>query len=551
MARSLLRSHAVGSVAGFDLNPEVVSRFYEEAKEVGKAASAEPPQQLTLDRFVDATTTDVVLIVLVNEAQCQSVCFGNNANNSCNIESLLRQGSTVIVSSTVTPAWSKRTFSRFAEKGIRFLDCPISGGPVRSLAGEITIMASGEPEDLQAIDPLFQAMGAEIHIVKGGAGMGSTVKMVHQLLAGVHIAVAAEALALAAKAGLDVKQMYAIVKGAAGNSWMFSDRGKRMIEYTGEDSEKVMSSVAIFVKDMDIVYSSAKTLKCPVPIATAALQQFIGGTGLGLDRKDDSQVVKVYEALSGVSVSASASKASSAAATAPENGNNDIGDVWVFADGTKEAIVDCSDEYHHHDMICNEFTRVIKAQIPYGDCTRAHRHSRKSVYFFLTEGGIDFENHVKGSEPVSDRVEFGEVRYAPHSEEDPLVHKLTNKDGKEKDLVCIDAEILQNPPVVAMDPLVEEHHVLTKSTDNCRVYKLALQPNESASVSYPFFSLSVVLKGSTVQTKIGGNDSNGSSAISWERVRDTGDVAWNSPSIGITITNLGSTVFEQYIAEWC
>lgn len=539
MARSLLRSDAVGSVAGFDLNPEVVSKFYEEAKAVGKAACAESPQQLTLDRFVGATTTDVVLIVLVNEAQCQSVCFGNSPNSS-NIESLLRQGSTVIVSSTVTPAWSKRAFSRFAEKGIKFLDCPISGGPVRSLAGEISIFASGEPEDLHAIDPLFQAMGAEIHIVKGGAGMGSTVKMVHQLLAGVHIAVAAEALALAAKAGLDVKQMYDIVKGAAGNSWMFSDRGKRMIEYTGEDSEKVMSSVAIFVKDMDIVYSSAKTLKCPVPIATAALQQFIGGTGLGLDRKDDSQVVKVYEALSGVSVSASAA----AAAAAPESGNN-IGDIWVLADGTKETIVDCSDERNHHDVICNDYTRVMKAVIPSGDCTGAHRHSKKSVYFFLTECGIDFENHVKGSEPVSDRVEFGEVRYAPHSEDAPLVHKLTDiKGDKGKDLVCIDAEILQNPPVVAMDPLVEEHHVLTKSTENCRVYKLTLQPNESASVSYPFFSLSVVLKGSTVQTKI-------SSAISWERVHATGDVAWNSPSIGNTITNTGNTIFEQYIAEWC
>jgi len=99
------------------------------------------------------------------------------------------------------------------------------------------------------VDPLFQAMGKEIHIVKGGAGMGSTVKMVHQLLAGVHIAVAAEALALAAKAGLDVRQLYDIVQGAAGASWMFCDRGKRMTEYTGKESnseqEKMMILLAI------------------------------------------------------------------------------------------------------------------------------------------------------------------------------------------------------------------------------------------------------------------------------------------------------------------
>eukprot|EP00536_Pseudo-nitzschia_multiseries_P016318 jgi/Psemu1/247447/estExt_Genewise1.C_10750004 len=293
MARSLLRSDAAKLVSGFDLNPDAVSRFHDEAKQAGKASGDVPPEQLTLDKFVDGETTDVVLIVLVNEAQCQSVCF--DGRDGIHLQGLLREGSTVIVSSTVTPAWSKRAQSRFAENGIRFLDCPVSGGPVRALAGEITMMCSGDPEDLQAADPLFRAMGTEIHIVKGGVGMGSTVKMVHQLLAGVHIAVGAEALALAAKAGLDVRQMYDIVKGAAGNSWMFSDRGRRMIEYTGDENEKVMSSLAIFIKDMDIVYSSAKTLKCPVPIATAALQQFIGGSGLGLDRKDDSQVVKVYE----------------------------------------------------------------------------------------------------------------------------------------------------------------------------------------------------------------------------------------------------------------
>ena len=547
MARSLLRTDAVSSVAGFDLNPEIVSKFYEEAKSVGKESSPEIPTELTLDRFINNvqngksnnTQTNVVVIVLVNESQCQSVCFGGNND----LESMLLEGSTVIVSSTVTPAWSKKAYSRFAEKGIRFLDCPISGGPVRALAGEITIMASGEPEDLEAVDPLFQAMGAEIHIVKGGAGMGSTVKMVHQLLAGVHIAVAAEALALAAKAGLDVQQMYDIVKGAAGNSWMFSDRGKRMIEYTGEPSEKVMSSLAIFIKDMDIVYSSSKTLKCPVPIATAALQQFIAGTGLGLDRKDDSQVVKVYETLSGVSVSASAAKADS------KGSGNEIGDVWVLPDGTKETIVDCCDESHHHPIISNEYARVLQGKIAAGDFARTHRHAKKSLYFFLTEGGMEFENIIKGSDTVTEKLDFGELRYAAHSPENPLVHRIINKGGPDgKDMFCIDAEILRKPPVTATDPLPnDEHHVLVQSAENYRVYKLTLQPGESVPISYPFFFLSVVLKGSTIRRSTG----TGPSAISWESVHKTGDAEWNCPSVGSSITNTGSTVYEQYTVEWC
>jgi len=384
--------------------------------------------------------------------------------------------------------------------------------------------------------------------------MGSTVKMVHQLLAGVHIAVAAEALALAAKAGLDV-QMYDIVKGAAGNSWMFSDRGKRMIEYTGDPSEKVMSSLAIFIKDMDIVYSSAKTLKCPVPIATAALQQFIAGTGLGLDRKDDSQVVKVYEALSGVSVSASAAKPHS------KGSGNEIGDVWVLPDGTKERIVDCCDESHHHCLISNEYTRVMKAKIPSGDSAKAHKHSEKSLYFFLTEGGIAFENLVKGSDPVIDRAEFGEIRYVAHSPENPLVHRLTNKGGDNtdegKDLFCIDAEILRKPPFKAGEPLTttnnDEHHVLVQSTENCRVYKLTLEPGEELLVSYPFFHLSIVLKGSTIRKSIGRGEARTqqTACVSWENVHKTGDAEWNTPSVGVTVSNSGSTTFEQYVVEWC
>jgi putative dehydrogenase len=391
MARSLLRSPSIGNVSGFDLSPEIVSQFYAEAKEAGKATS-DIPSELTLENFV-TKETDVVLIVLVNEAQCNSVCFENDVN----LESILRPGSTVILSSTVTPAWSKKACKRFAQNEIQFCDCPISGGPVRALAGEITIMASGEEKSLEYVDPLLQAIGKEIHIITGGSGMGSTVKMVHQLLAGVHIVVAAEALALAAKAGLDVRQMYDIVKGAAGASWMFCDRGQRMI---ANPEDKVMSTLAIFIKDMDIVYSEAKSLECPIPIATAALQQFISGASLGLAKKDDSQVVKVYETLSGVSVQKSGSSLKE---------GDDVGDLWLLPDGTKEAIVEVGDEERHNIVISNEYTRVLKVKFGPKDTTWAHRHAEDSLYFFLVEGGLNVVNHVMGSDPACDCMEFGEV----------------------------------------------------------------------------------------------------------------------------------------------
>lgn len=298
MARSLLRSPAVDEVAGFDLSPALASSFHSDAAAAGKATPT-LPSTLTLDRFVDGST-DVVLLVLVNEAQCEVTCFGGDAN----LISILREGSCVVVSSTVSAEWTKSAFDRFAARNVRFLDCPVSGGAVRALAGEITIMASGEPDSLEYADPLLRAMGKEVHVVRGGVGMGSTAKMVHQLLAGVHIVAAAEALALAERAGLDVDQVYDIVSVSAGSSWMFRDRGRRMID----PADGVRSALAIFVKDMDIVHRESRRLGCPTPLAAAALQQFVGGAGLGLAGEDDSSVVRVYETLAGVSVGRSRGK---------------------------------------------------------------------------------------------------------------------------------------------------------------------------------------------------------------------------------------------------
>jgi 3-hydroxyisobutyrate dehydrogenase-like beta-hydroxyacid dehydrogenase len=528
MARSLLRSSIITEVCGFDLSQDLVSSFHYEAKKVGKAM-VDLPSNLSLKHFV-TELTDVVLIVLVNEAQCQSVCF----DDSDNLFSLLREGSCVIASSTVSSAWSKSSFERFFQKNIQFCDCPISGGAVRALNGEITIMASGEPDSLAYVDPLLKAMGKEVHIIPGGSGMGSTVKMVHQLLAGVHIVVAAEALALAAKAGLDVNQMYDIVNGAAGASWMFCDRGQRMMD---NPENKVMSALAIFIKDMDIVYSEAKRLQSPIPLATAALQQFISGASLGLSKEDDSKVVAVYEKIAGVSVSESAN------AVAKEG--NEVGSYWVLPDGRKEKIVEVGDEERHHLVLSNDYTRVLKVKFPPKDTTWAHRHAEDSLYFFLVEGGLNVVNHVKGNDPQCDCMEFGEVRYGTHKSDKPLVHKITNMN--DKDMFCIDAEILKSPPVTNPLPLVAEHHELIKTRDRCRVYKLVLQAGERVNVNYPFFYLSIVLKGSKIKTSLG---LSGNHSVSWEKETAIGDEEWCSPALNITITNIGDEIFEQFIAEW-
>ena len=216
MARSLLRSEHTSIVEAYDHNTELLKAFHTEATLANKAKDDALPAT-SLSNAVEGV--DVVVLVLVNEAQCHSVCFGDSSSDGL-IQLLTKSKSSqqkcVILCSTVSATFARKANAAFRAKGVYFIDSPISGGPARALSGELTMMSSGDEASLNFAMPLLQAMGTDLHLC-GEAGMGSTVKMVHQLLAGVHICCAAEALSLAAKAGVDVELMYNIVNGAAGS----------------------------------------------------------------------------------------------------------------------------------------------------------------------------------------------------------------------------------------------------------------------------------------------------------------------------------------------
>ena len=128
----------------------------------------------------------------------------------------------------------------------------------------------------------------------------------------------------------------------------------------------------------------------------------------------------------------------------------------------------------------------------------------------------------------------------------PLVHKITN--NSKHDMFCIDAEVLTTPPITSPFPLVAEKHTLIKERDRCRVYKLSLEPGDSVTVSYPFYYLSIVLRGSKIKTVL--NGSAAAHKIAWEKTMTIGDEQWCNPTLGVSITNLGESTFEQFIAEW-
>jgi len=177
----------------------------------------------------------------------------------------------------------------------RFLDAPVSGGVAGAMRGGLTIMAAGPDATFAAAKPALEMLGDKLFHVGQRPGQGAVVKTVNQLLAGVHIAVAAEAFALAAKVGVSLDVILEIMGGSAASSWMLRDRGPRMLE----QDPAVASAVDIFVKDLGIVLDAGRSAKAALPLAAVAHQIFLAASGRGEGGADDSQVIRSYYALNG------------------------------------------------------------------------------------------------------------------------------------------------------------------------------------------------------------------------------------------------------------
>ena len=234
---------------------------------------------------------DAVLVLVVNAAQEQEVLFGPQG-----CVPLLPRGAVVICSTTVAPDVARALETRLTEAGLLMLDAPVSGGKIGAEAGTMTVMGSGAAAAFDRAEPVLSAMAAKVWRLGDAAGIGSTVKMVNQLLAGVHIATAAEALALGIRAGADPQALYDVICTSAGSSWMWQNRVPHIL--AGDDTP--LSAVNIFVKDLGIVLDQARALAFPAPIAATAHQLFLSAAALGNGAKDDAFVIRVWEALTGI-----------------------------------------------------------------------------------------------------------------------------------------------------------------------------------------------------------------------------------------------------------
>jgi putative dehydrogenase len=230
--------------------------------------------------------TDAVVVFVVNAAQADAVLFGTGG-----CLPRLAPGAVIIQCATIPPDAARALAARAEAAGHLFVDAPVSGGAKAAAAGTMTVMASGSDAAMATAKPVLDAFAARVFHLAPAPGIGSTIKMINQLLAGVHLAAAAEAMALAIRAGADPNTVFEVISGAAGASWMFNDRMPRML--AGDDTTR--SAIDIFVKDLGIVLDAGSGLKFPLPMSAAAHQLFLEAAGAGLGGTDDGFLIRLWE----------------------------------------------------------------------------------------------------------------------------------------------------------------------------------------------------------------------------------------------------------------
>ena len=266
--------------AGFEL--KVFDVFAEHTRplvELGAVSTASPEEA--------AEGSEALVLMVANAEQAEGVLFGEGGAAEA-----LPEAAAVVVMSTIGPEAVRKLAEGLAGRGLRTLDAPVSGGVARAERGDLLIMAGG-PEDLFGeLRPALEAMGSSVVHCGPRVGDGQAVKLVNQLLGGVHIAAAAEALTFTEALGLDPRFVFETIRHGAANSFMLEDRGERMLR---EEFVPPKSALDIFVKDMGLVRKAAEERGFETPLSSVALGLYLEGKEAGLGAEDDSGVIRVLQ----------------------------------------------------------------------------------------------------------------------------------------------------------------------------------------------------------------------------------------------------------------
>lgn len=258
----------------------VVSRSrgpIEKAVQLG-AKEALHPQDL-------ASKVDVLLTCLPMPDTIEAVYFGENG-----IVHSMEQGLIVIDHSTVSPQLNEKQANEIKKRGGFFIDAPISGGPMGAEAGTLTIMCGGEKEAYTKALPILETMGKTIELV-GPTGSGSVVKIINNMLVGVHTAALSEAFVMGAKAGVDPDMLYKLLKVSTGHSFMMD----RTFELIANRDFEQRFMVDLLNKDMKLAVELADNLNVDAQLGKTSAETIAEVARRGYGKEDVAAIIKKLE----------------------------------------------------------------------------------------------------------------------------------------------------------------------------------------------------------------------------------------------------------------
>ncbi|TVY51421.1 L-threonate dehydrogenase [Lachnellula cervina] len=284
MATNLL--HHFPNTTGFDVWAPTLSRF----TAAGGNAAQTPVAAVKGAKYV--------VFMVTSAAQILSCLFDESTDTdtstSTSAATALEKGAIVILCSTTPPDHARAVRQKLDAVGrsdVAVVDAPVSGGTVRAADGTLSIFAAGAEADVRAAKPVLDGMaGSNLWVIEGGLGAGTNVKMVHQVLAGIHVIVACEAMGFAARLGLNTQWAFEELQRGEGNSWMFGNRTPHMLV----DDKKIYSAVNNFVKDIGIITTGGRAVGLPLFLSSASEQVFVAGFSAGYGAKDDAELVKIF-----------------------------------------------------------------------------------------------------------------------------------------------------------------------------------------------------------------------------------------------------------------
>ncbi len=236
---------------------------------------------------------DVILACLPDIATSERIFLGPDG-----VIANTRSGQIIVDHSTVGISTSKACAEAAEAKGALFLDAPISGGTERAENGTLVIMAGGPKTAFDTVASAFDVMGQTVRHT-GPTGTGTTVKLVNQLLVGVHTLAAAEAMLMGAKSGADPALVYELVSSGWGQSFMLDRNSSVMLDQTYEDSR---APVRTILKDLGLIQELARSIDTPTPAGDVAYKLFTQAEEAGFGDLDMPGVLRLLEKEAGVEV---------------------------------------------------------------------------------------------------------------------------------------------------------------------------------------------------------------------------------------------------------